>query len=77
MIGMDKVVHLGHVDGNGYRPADAMPALLQFFGYDPLPEPKTLPERLLAKRRAIGLVNPGGGPGAWGRPGDLERLGTG
>jgi transcriptional regulator with XRE-family HTH domain len=34
--------------------AEAMPALLQFLGYDPLPMPKTLPERLLAKRRAMG-----------------------
>ena len=31
-----------------------MPALLRFLGYEPLPEPKTLPERLLAKRRAMG-----------------------
>jgi transcriptional regulator with XRE-family HTH domain len=35
-------------------PVKAMPALLQFLGYDPLPEPKTLPERLLAKRRTEG-----------------------
>ena len=35
-------------------PVEAMPALLQFLGYDPLPEPKTIPERLLAKRRAQG-----------------------
>jgi transcriptional regulator with XRE-family HTH domain len=33
---------------------EAIPTLLQFLGYDPLPEPKTLPERLLAKRRAMG-----------------------
>ncbi len=26
------------------------PAIIQFLGYNPLPEPRTLPERLLAKR---------------------------
>lgn len=31
-----------------------MPALIQFLGYDPFPEPTTVPERLLAKRRAMG-----------------------
>ena len=31
-----------------------MPAILQFLGYDPYPKPKTLPERMLAKRRAMG-----------------------
>ena len=31
-----------------------MPALFRFLGYDPLPEFKTLPERLLAKRRTEG-----------------------
>jgi transcriptional regulator with XRE-family HTH domain len=31
------------------------PAIFRFLGYDPFPEPKTLPEKLLAKRRALGL----------------------
>lgn len=31
-----------------------MPAIIRFLGYDPFPEPKNLPERLLAKRRAMG-----------------------
>ena len=31
-----------------------MPAILQFLGYDPYPKPKTLPERMLAKRRSMG-----------------------
>lgn len=31
-----------------------MPAILRFLGYDPFPEPGSLPERLLAKRRAMG-----------------------
>jgi transcriptional regulator with XRE-family HTH domain len=31
------------------------PAIFRFLGYDPFPEPQTLPEKLLAKRRALGL----------------------
>lgn len=52
-------------------PVEAVPALLQFLGYDPLPVPKTLPERLLAKRRTMGWSireaarNLGVDPGAW------------
>jgi transcriptional regulator with XRE-family HTH domain len=57
--------------GHTEPPVEAMPALLQFLGYDPLPEPKTLPERLLAKRRAMGWSireaarKLGVDPGAW------------
>jgi transcriptional regulator with XRE-family HTH domain len=56
-----------------------MPALLQFLGYDPLPEPKTLPERLIAKRRAVGwsirevAQKLGVDPGTWR---DWERGGV-
>ena len=32
------------------------PALFQFLGYDPLPEPQTLGERLKRKRWALGLT---------------------
>ncbi len=31
-----------------------MPAIVQFLGYDSFPEPKNIPEHLLAKRRAMG-----------------------
>ena len=31
-----------------------MPGILRFLGYDPYPVPQTLPERMLAKRRAHG-----------------------
>jgi DNA-binding transcriptional regulator YiaG len=31
------------------------PAIIAFLGYDPHPEPRTLRERLRAKRRALGL----------------------
>ena len=33
---------------------DAMPAILRFLGYEPFLAPKTLPERMLAKRRVMG-----------------------
>ena len=35
-------------------PIESIPAILQFLGYEPFPESKTLPERMLARRRAIG-----------------------
>ena len=40
--------------GHTEPPIELMPAILQFLGYDPFPEPNTLPERMLAKRRAMG-----------------------
>ncbi len=35
-------------------PIESMPAIIRFLGYDPFPEPKSLAEHLLAKRRAMG-----------------------
>ena len=35
-------------------PIQATPAILKFLGYDPFPQPKSLPEQLLAKRRIMG-----------------------
>ena len=40
--------------GKSEPPIVSIPAILQFLDYDPFPEPKSLPERLLAKRRAMG-----------------------
>ncbi len=40
--------------GRSEAPIESMPAILTFLGYDPFPAPETLPERLLAKRRAMG-----------------------
>ena len=34
-------------------PIESMPAIIRFLDYVPFPEPKNIPERLLAKRRAI------------------------
>ena len=48
-----------------------MPVLLKFLGYNPFPEPNTLPDRLIAKRRAIGWSirqaarQLGADPGTW------------
>jgi transcriptional regulator with XRE-family HTH domain len=33
---------------------EAVPVILRFLGYNSFPEPRSLPERLLAKRRAMG-----------------------
>lgn len=57
-------------------PIESMPGILQFLGYDPFPEPQSIPEQLLAKRRQMGwsvreaarLL--GVDPGTWG---DWER----
>ena len=35
-------------------PIESMPAIIRFLDYDPFREPKSLAERLLAKRRAMG-----------------------
>ncbi len=40
--------------GHTEPPVEAVPAPLRFLGYDPFPEPRTLAERLLAMRRAMG-----------------------
>lgn len=33
-----------------------MPAIIAFLGYNPYPAPQTLPEKLLAARRRLGLT---------------------
>jgi transcriptional regulator with XRE-family HTH domain len=40
--------------GQTEPPIEAVSAILRFLGYDPFPEPRSLPERLLAKRRVMG-----------------------
>ena len=35
-------------------PIKPIPAIVQFLGYDPLPEPTTLPQSMFAKRREMG-----------------------
>ena len=53
-IGVNPWTILKWEKGRSEPPIKSVPGLLQFLGYDPLPEPQTLPERLLAKRRAMG-----------------------
>ena len=58
--------------GQTEPPVESMPTILRFLGYDPYPEPETLPERLLAKRRAMGwptkeaAIQLGVDEGTWG-----------
>ncbi len=40
--------------GRTAPPIASIPAIVQFLGYNPVPQPETLPQRLLAKRRAMG-----------------------
>lgn len=60
-------------------PYAAFPRILRWLGYDPCPAPKTLPERLAAKRRAMGWPireaarKLGVDPGTWR---DWERGGV-
>jgi len=54
ILGVNSRTVLNWEKGHTEPPVESMPAFLRFLGYDPLPEPKTLPKRLLAKRRAMG-----------------------
>lgn len=40
--------------GHTEPPIVSMPNIVRFLGYDPSPQPETLPQRLLAKRREMG-----------------------
>ena len=40
--------------GHTNPPIASIPAIKQFLGYDPFPQPKTLPQLLFAKRREMG-----------------------
>lgn len=59
-------------------PVTLIPRILQFLGYNPFPEPKTLSERMLAKRREMGWTireaaeHLGVDPSTWG---EWERTG--
>ena len=48
---------LANWEGNASTPAIRyMPAIIRFLDYDPVPHPHSLPERLSAGRRALGLT---------------------
>ena len=40
--------------GRTEPPIFSMPAIVRFLGYDPFPQPTTLPQHLFARRRAMG-----------------------
>lgn len=54
VFGVTEATVVNWEKGHTEPPVHGMAALVQFLGYDPFPEPKTLPERMLAKRRAMG-----------------------
>ena len=53
-LGVKSWTVLNWEKGHTEPPIESMPAILQFLGYDPYPKPKTLSERMFAKRRAMG-----------------------
>jgi len=53
-IGVNPWTVLNWEKGHTEPPVESMPSILRWLGYDPFPEPESLPERLLAKRRAMG-----------------------
>jgi len=54
LLGVNTWTVLNWEKGRTEPPVSSVPSILEFLGYDPYPEPKTVPERLLAKRRALG-----------------------
>ena len=53
-LGVTSFTVLNWEKGHTEPPIESMPSILQFLTYDPYPPPKTLPERMLAKRRSLG-----------------------
>ena len=53
-LGVNPWTVLNWEKGHTVPPVESLPVILQFLGYDPFPKPESLPERLLAKRRAMG-----------------------
>ena len=71
-LGINTWTVLNWEKGRTEPPIASMPAIVQFLGYDPFPEPKTTPQRLVARRREIGwsirdaAEAVGVDPGTWG-----------
>lgn len=71
-LGVNPWTILNWEKGRTKPPIAAVPAIMGFLGYDPFPQPKTLPQRLLAKRRAMGWSIKeaaevvGADPASWG-----------
>ena len=52
-LGVNPWTILNWEKGHTKPPIASMPLIARFLGYDPFPQPKTLSQHLLAKRRAI------------------------
>ena len=53
-LGVNPWTILNWEKGHTKPPIAVIPAITEFLGYDPFPQPKNLPQHLLAKRRAMG-----------------------
>ncbi len=53
-LGVNPWTVLNWEKDNTDPPVASMPAILQFLGHVPFPDPRSIPQRLLAKRRAMG-----------------------
>jgi DNA-binding XRE family transcriptional regulator len=54
-IGVDKASIFNWESNKGIPETRFMPAIIRFFGYNPLPEATTLPERLVRRRVSTGM----------------------
>ena len=72
-LGVNAWTILNWEKGHTEPPIASIPAIANVLGYDPFPEPKTIPQRLLAKRREMGWSIKeaarvvGVDPGTWGK----------
>ena len=53
-LGVNPWTILNWEKGDTEPPIASIPAIVRFLGYDPFPQPKTLAQHLLAKRREMG-----------------------
>ena len=53
-LGVNPWTVLNWENGHTVPPIGSMPTVVRFLGYDPFPQPQTLAEHLLAKRREMG-----------------------
>jgi DNA-binding XRE family transcriptional regulator len=54
LLGVNTWTILNWEKGRTKPPIASIPTIVKFVGYDPFPQPETLPQRLLAKRREMG-----------------------
>jgi transcriptional regulator with XRE-family HTH domain len=72
-LGVNSWTILNWEKGHTQPPMASIPAIVWFLGYDPFPEPKTLSQHLIAKRRTMGWSikeaagSLGVDPASWGK----------